>query len=95
MIVSGGDSIGKPTYEMASIAANIQVALEHQPSTPATTGNSKKGTSPRPPRSTVISLQQQQLLKSHLDIIQDVVVLRQPYGMIVSVDRAGMVYVFR
>ncbi|KAJ5330382.1 hypothetical protein N7476_000165 [Penicillium atrosanguineum] len=98
MIVSGGDSIGKPTYEMASIAANIQVTLEHQPSTPATTsnaGNAKKGTSPRPPRSTVISLQQQQLLKSHLDIIQDVVVLRQPYGMIVSVDRAGMVYVFR
>ncbi|KAJ5674388.1 uncharacterized protein N7477_004322 [Penicillium maclennaniae] len=95
MIVTGGDSTGKPTYEMASIAANIQVTLEHQPSTPATTGHSKKGTSPRPPRSTVISLQQQQLLKSHLDIIQDVVVLRQPYGMIVSVDRAGMVYVFR
>jgi phosphoinositide-3-kinase regulatory subunit 4 len=98
MIVSGGDSTGKPTYELTSVGANIQVTLEHQPSTPAATGNagnSKKGTSPRPPRSTVISLQQQQLLKSHLDIIQDVAVLRQPYGMIVSVDRAGMVYVFR
>jgi phosphoinositide-3-kinase regulatory subunit 4 len=98
MIVSGGDATGKPTYELASIAANIQVTLEHQPSTPVTTGNtgnSKRGTSPRPPRSTVISLQQQQLLKSHLDVIQDVAVLRQPYGMIVSVDRAGMVYVFR
>jgi phosphoinositide-3-kinase regulatory subunit 4 len=34
------------------------------------------------------------LLKSHLDIIQDVAVLRVPYGMVVSVDRAGMVYIF-
>jgi phosphoinositide-3-kinase regulatory subunit 4 len=56
--------------------------------------NNKKVGSGRPPRSTVISLQQQRLLKTHLDFIQDVAVLRAPYGMVVSVDRAGMVYVF-
>ncbi|EQL36057.1 VPS15 protein kinase [Blastomyces dermatitidis ATCC 26199] len=49
----------------------------------------------RPPRSTVISLQQQQLLKSHLDSILDVALLESPYGMTVSVDRGGMVYVFQ
>ncbi|GAQ41928.1 hypothetical protein AKAW_01149 [Aspergillus niger] len=59
------------------------------------TANAKKSGSGRLPRSTVISLQQQQLLKSHLDFIQDIALLRSPYGMIVSVDRAGMVYVFQ
>ncbi|EDN03204.1 hypothetical protein HCAG_01068 [Histoplasma mississippiense (nom. inval.)] len=51
--------------------------------------------SSRPPRSTVISLQQQQLLKSHLDSILDVALLEVPYGMAISVDRGGMVYVFQ
>jgi phosphoinositide-3-kinase regulatory subunit 4 len=49
----------------------------------------------RPPRSTVISLQQQQLLKTHLDVITDVAFLALPYGMTVSVDRSGMIYVFQ
>lgn len=48
----------------------------------------------RPPRSTVISLQQQLLLKRHLDEVLDVAMLERPYGMIVSVDRNGGVYVF-
>ncbi|KAJ5718517.1 hypothetical protein N7488_004163 [Penicillium malachiteum] len=105
-IVSGmeltpdGTIAGKPNYEISQPGPNLTVVAEQFPS-PSGNGNntqakgSKKGTSARPPRSTVISLQQQMLLKSHLDIIQDVAVLRQPYGMIVSVDRAGMIYVFR
>jgi phosphoinositide-3-kinase regulatory subunit 4 len=47
------------------------------------------------PRSTVISVQQQQLLRSHLDSIMDVAVLEVPYGMSVSVDRLGVIFVFR
>ncbi|KAH8894114.1 ARM repeat-containing protein [Thozetella sp. PMI_491] len=49
----------------------------------------------RPPRSTVISLEQQALLRSHLDAIMDVVVLESPYMMTVSVDRSGVVFVFQ
>ena len=49
----------------------------------------------RPPRSTVISQQQQQLLRSHLDVVLDVVFLEYPVGMTVSVDRAGVIYVFQ
>ena len=49
----------------------------------------------RAPRSTVISLQQQQLLRSHLDTIMDVVVLEHPYMMSVSADRSGVVFIFQ
>ncbi|KAJ5159433.1 uncharacterized protein N7482_006437 [Penicillium canariense] len=98
--VSNGHAAGKPQYESTQPGPNLSVITEHMPrssanSDGAAAAGSKKGASLRPPRSTVISLQQQMLLKSHLDIIQDVAVLRQPYGMIVSVDRAGMVYVFK
>lgn len=107
MIVSGldatsdGNAAGKPYYEPIQANPNLLVTLEHLPAKSSSSGSNtggsggRKSGASRPPRSTVISLQQQQLLKSHLDIIQDVAVLRQPYGMIVSVDRAGMVYVFR
>ncbi|KAJ5097910.1 hypothetical protein N7532_004911 [Penicillium argentinense] len=105
MIVSGldhpvadGNGASKPRYEVSQPGPNLVVTTEQLPATSSNGGATaagKKGASPRPPRSTVISLQQQMLLKSHLDIIQDVAVLRQPYGMIVSVDRAGMIYVFR
>lgn len=94
-----GSPAGKLRYELHSPNPNLVVTIERLPSSSSSSGHAgsskKSSASPRPPRSTVISLQQQQLLKSHLDIIQDVAVLRQPYGMIVSVDRAGMVYVFR
>jgi len=46
-------------------------------------------------RTSIISLAQQRLLMSHLDGVTDVAVLLSPYGMVVSVDRAGGVYVFQ
>ncbi|CAI4216904.1 unnamed protein product [Parascedosporium putredinis] len=46
-------------------------------------------------RSTVISMEQQQLLRSHLDAILDVALLESPYTMTVSVDRLGVVFVFQ
>lgn len=49
----------------------------------------------KPARSTVISTQQEQLLKSHLDSILDVALLESPYMMTVSVDRSGVVFVFQ
>ncbi|KAI3115756.1 hypothetical protein CBS147333_1256 [Penicillium roqueforti] len=94
--VSDGNASGKPYYEQSQPGPSLLVTTEHLPTSPSTgsSRDARKGASPRPPRSTVISLQQQMLLKSHLDIIQDVTVLRVPYGMVVSVDRAGMVYIF-
>ncbi|GAB1199336.1 hypothetical protein APSETT444_008682 [Aspergillus pseudonomiae] len=102
-VVSENGAAGKPRYEVSQPGPSLLVTSEHFPhsnATAATTSsggknNNKKGTAGRLPRSTVISLQQQQLLKSHLDFIQDVAVLRVPYGMVVSVDRAGMVYVYQ
>ncbi|KAH8700818.1 hypothetical protein BGW36DRAFT_375073 [Talaromyces proteolyticus] len=90
-----------PRYESVQPAPSLTVTTEHMPNVPGSSsrsgGSGKKGSTSasRPPRSTVISLQQQQLLKSHLDSILDVAILRVPYGMTVSVDRAGMVYVFQ
>lgn len=46
------------------------------------------------PRSTIISGAQQQILRTHMEGITDVVVLRKPYGCVVSVDRAGTVFIF-
>jgi phosphoinositide-3-kinase regulatory subunit 4 len=58
--------------------------------TPAGTP-SKKGKSQR---STIVSMQQQSLLRGHKDVIMDIALLEAPYGMVVSVDRAGVIYVF-
>ncbi|PGH13616.1 VPS15 protein kinase [Polytolypa hystricis UAMH7299] len=101
----------KPRYDTTHPTPSLTITTEWIPTAGASSaagskGSSKKrggdGTSPsspagspRPPRSTVISLQQQQLLKSHLDSILDVAILEVPYGMTVSVDRGGMIYVFQ
>lgn len=45
-------------------------------------------------KSTLISEQQQRLLRSHLDTVLDVAVLDWPKRMVVSVDRSGVVFVF-
>ncbi|KAL4925117.1 ubiquitin-binding serine/threonine protein kinase VPS15 [Aspergillus undulatus] len=99
--VTDGGVTGSPRYELSQPAQSLLVTTEHLPN--STSGGAgggsgskkdgKRSAGGRLPRSTVISLQQQQLLKSHLDFILDIAVLRVPYGMIISVDRAGMVYV--
>lgn len=54
----------------------------------------RKGAS-RPQRSTpLINLQQQQLLRGHLDTVLDVALIEQPYGMVISADRSGVIYLF-
>ncbi|KAI0844511.1 ARM repeat-containing protein [Daldinia vernicosa] len=60
-------------------------------------GKSSKATSSRekPPRHAVISAEQGQLLRSHLDSILDVAVLEMPYTMTISVDRSGVIFVFQ
>ena len=98
----------KPTYVMEHLSGGLVVNCEKsaRPGTGGRTvskettkggaGNGAVGSSgTKPPRSTVISLQQQQLLRSHLDSVLDVKMLEVPYGMVVSVDRSGVVFVFQ
>ncbi|KAG8527592.1 uncharacterized protein KY384_007745 [Bacidia gigantensis] len=59
------------------------------------TGSKARRSSSKHPRSTVISTQQQALLRSHLDEITDVCLLELPVGMTVSVDRMGCIYIFQ
>lgn len=105
MIVSGLDTEEpKPTFTSSHPTASLTLVTERIPRPGPTApnagagsraSNATKGSSGRPPRSTVISLQQQQLLKSHLDSILDIALLESPYGMTVSVDRSGVVFIFQ
>lgn len=101
----------KPTYSASHPTTTMTLNTERLPrgqGAPGTTSSSggadgARGSSRRangsgggrPTRSTVISVQQQQLLKSHLDSILDVALLEVPYTMTVSVDRSGVVFVFQ
>jgi phosphoinositide-3-kinase regulatory subunit 4 len=104
MVVSGLSSDEpKPTFTSAHPTASLTLNTERIPRSDPSAPNAGAGlkASPssrargKPPRSTVISLQQQQLLKSHLDSILDLALLESPYGMMVSVDRSGVVFIFQ
>lgn len=106
MVISGLDADeDQPkytsTHPTTTLVLNSERASQPRPSAPnaaagnKATSNAAKKAGVRPPRSTVISLQQQQLLRSHLDTIMDVALLESPIGMTVSVDRAGVIYVFQ
>ena len=60
----------------------------------STAGGAGAGGSNKPMRNTIISNAAAQLLKTHMDGITDVAVLRKPYGCVVSVDRGGCIYIF-
>ena len=107
MVISGLDAEeGKPSFTSSQIPPSITLNTERLPQPGPTAPNAGPGNrtpsntsvkrrSGRPPRSTVISMQQQQLLKNHLDLILDVALLEVPYGMTISVDRSGVIYVFQ
>lgn len=95
---------GKPTFTASHPTASMTLNTERLPrqaggpgssgANGSVAGGSSKARN-RPPRSTVISLQQQQLLRSHLDAVTDVAVIESPYTMTVSVDRSGVVFVLQ
>jgi len=106
-VISGLDAEeGKPSFTASQIPPSITLNTERLPQPGPTAPNAGPGNrtlsntsvkrrSGRPPRSTVISMQQQQLLRNHLDLILDVALLEVPYGMTISVDRSGVIYVFK
>ena len=106
---SAAPTSSKKTATKASAAAAEAAAAAQKTgrstSSSDNSGNKKKGeaskssaaattTGEKLPRSTLISLQQQNLLRRHLDSISDVCLLERPAMMTVSVDRSGGVYVF-
>lgn len=106
-VVSGLDvDEDQPKYATSHPTTSLSIFNENisrpGPSAPnAAAGNkpsanmAAKKASPKPPRSTVISQQQQHLLRNHLDTIMDVAILENPVGMVVSVDRSGIIKVFQ
>jgi phosphoinositide-3-kinase regulatory subunit 4 len=97
---SGGASSSRGTPKKSSRSIRDQ-AGNVRTSSPASTSatspsktSSSSSSSSKPPRSTVISGAQQQILRTHMEGITDVVVLRKPYGCVVSVDRAGTIFIF-
>lgn len=85
--------------ERLPIAQAREASVSPSPSSKSSkAGSAKDDASRKPsgklPRSSMISLQQQQLLRSHLDTITDVALVEYPFGMVVSGDRSGAVYVF-
>ena len=107
IVLSGLDAEeAMPTFTASHPTASLTLNTERLPRPGPTAPNAAAGSkgssstagktaSGRSPRSTVISLQQQNLLKSHLDSILDIALLESPYGMTVSVDRSGCTYVFQ
>jgi phosphoinositide-3-kinase regulatory subunit 4 len=87
-------STSQPTTSLVINTERIAHQAPSAPNAAAGASSGKKG-SVKQPRSTIISAQQQQLLRSHLDSILDVCLLESPVGMTVSVDRMGCVYVFQ
>jgi phosphoinositide-3-kinase regulatory subunit 4 len=104
LVVSGLEADeAKPQYTTSQPAPETMVVTERlsQPQSQASSGRDSRSTaaSKKTPqkssRSGLISLQQQHLLKSHLDNILDVALVEQPYGMVISADRSGVINMFR
>ncbi|KAL9596764.1 MAG: hypothetical protein Q9219_005589 [cf. Caloplaca sp. 3 TL-2023] len=106
-IISGLDADDdQPKYTSSHPTTTMSFFTENIPRSGPSAPNAAAGNKPsanmaakkanmKPPRSTVISQQQQHLLKNHLDTIMDVAVLEGPVGMVVSVDRSGVIKVFQ
>lgn len=97
MVVSGLDvEENKPAFSSSQISPSLIVTTERR----STTGSqnqkevSKKRATGRPSRQAFISLQQEKLLKNHLDAVLDIALIESPFAMVVSVDRAGCINIF-
>ncbi|KAI1435001.1 hypothetical protein GGR50DRAFT_349876 [Xylaria sp. CBS 124048] len=85
------------TPNQPGLSLNVEHLSKDSKTASVSSKGGKAGGSSRekPPRHTVISSEQAQLLRSHLDSILDVAVLELPYTMTVSVDRSGVIFVFQ
>ena len=105
-LVSGGAPDEQPTYTLSQLSMDIRVLSEKAADSSAggqivesnKVNSGKKvanssGPSKPPSRYETIRMSAQNLLSAHLDTITDVAFLEQPFGMVLSADRAGQVFV--
>ncbi|KAK5683879.1 Serine/threonine-protein kinase [Elasticomyces elasticus] len=107
-IVSGGDPDEKVSYTFSQLGLDTRVMTEKLSSdenaaTASTIGSSRVAANGKPGPSTktpskpsrydTIRLSAQRLLNEHMDTITDVALLELPYGMVLSADRSGQVFV--
>jgi phosphoinositide-3-kinase regulatory subunit 4 len=105
-LISGGAPDEKPSYTFSALGLDTKVLSEKLPDS-SNGGNTtdivesnkisgngavKRG-APAKSRYEAIRSSAQQLLGGHLDMITDVAVLERPFGMIISADRSGQVFV--
>jgi phosphoinositide-3-kinase regulatory subunit 4 len=103
MVVSGLEAdeakaqytTSQPTPDTVVITERLS-QTQSQPSSGRDSRNAtlSRKTPQKSSRSGLISSQQQHLLKSHLDSILDVALVEQPYGMVISADRSGVINMF-
>lgn len=103
LVVSGLEADeGKPHYAVTQPSPDTVVVTEQLQPSANQNGNgrdsrvtqSSKKMAGKSSRSGAIALQQQYLLKSHVDCILDVALIEQPYGMVISADRSGVINLF-
>ena len=96
-LVSGGSNEQQPTYTFSQLGMDCRVLSEKvadegvSASVTPKKSSSQKG--PATSRYETIRMASQNLMSGHLDTITDVKMLERPFGMILSADRRGMVYV--
>lgn len=83
----------RPSFKMANVG-DASVVTEQEFVGGGGSKGKKGGGNASAGKGSVVSTQQQSMLRGHKDVITDVAVLEVPYGMVVSVDRSGMVYVW-
>lgn len=98
-VVSGADSgeDGQAAAKYDVRAVGDAVVVEEVPgkaAAPAAAEEDADGKKAKASKGTIVSLLQQDVLSGHKDTVLDVALLERPYGMVVSVDRAGVAYVF-
>ncbi|KAM0715839.1 hypothetical protein Q7P37_008353 [Cladosporium fusiforme] len=104
-LVSGGGPDEKPTYTFTSLGLDTKVLTEKLPdsggnnadetieSNKVAPNGPPKRNLPAKSRYEAIRSSAHQLLDGHLDTVTDVAVLERPFGMVVSADRSGQVFV--
>ena len=110
-VVNGGGRDEKPTYTFSQLSLDTRVLTEKPPNDEQSMENvvesNKVAPSPSPKRGVgtggnkshlrydTIRMSAQNLLDGHLDIIADVALLERPFGMVLSGDRSGQVFVYQ
>ncbi|CAK4033769.1 serine threonine- kinase VPS15 [Lecanosticta acicola] len=105
-LISGGTPDEKPSYTFSQLSMDTRVLSEKPQDTSLGTGtfesnkvapNSsakrKMGITRPTSRYDIIRMSAQNLMTGHLDTITDVAVLERPFGMVLSAERSGQVFV--